>query len=113
MQPAAAALIVAASVNLTLPSAARAEATPPYRAKRLLLGCWTHTAAHISQQGFHGSTARCFQEGRAIGGVFFESSGHGGDVCERWRIDAQRVVIWDYGDRRQGCLYALSRIGAH
>lgn len=46
-----------------------------------------------------------FHAGRAITGWYFDH-GHGGDFCERWRVERQHLVMRDaYGGHR--CLYHL------
>ncbi len=40
--------------------------------------------------------------------MFTESTGDRGDFCERWRVERQRVRIWDDYGNVERCLYRRS-----
>lgn len=80
----------------------------PCRAKRMFYGHWRRITASEGPRLLPSEVLRCFLHRGAVGGVFTESTGDGGDFCERWRVERQRVRIWDDYGNVERCLYRRS-----
>lgn len=101
-------VVAAACIIASHPQCHAAEFDdPPYRVKRLLRGCWTKDVPPKAGRRWGSSATICFMEGRTIGGGYVDA-GHGGDFCERYRVDGRRLVMRDnYGNAEQ-CLYHVA-----